>query len=190
MSLLVIGCAHRSRHTRRCCPGGSPSLAETLASLPELERGGEGAQRSGALRISVVLFDEACLKSRSDFAGRLERLIDGLFPRDAVHPLASIPQSALPPSESGHRVIPAATYAHALLVRPWDVMILLRGGSISAGSFVLHQPPIAGHATVGRSTGLAEVRAGVRQLVTQRGDSRRPVVRKPTVVSRPLLGCP
>jgi hypothetical protein len=60
-------------------------LAETLASLPELERGGEGAQRSGALRIGVVLFDEACLKSRSDFAGRLERLMDGLFPRDAVH---------------------------------------------------------------------------------------------------------
>jgi hypothetical protein len=85
MSLLVIGCAHRPRHTRRCCPGGSPSLAETLASLPELERGGEGAQRSGALRIGVVLFDEACLKSRSDFAGRLERLMDGLFPRDAVH---------------------------------------------------------------------------------------------------------
>src|SRR6266576_5404682 len=108
MSLLVIGCAHRSRQTRRRCPGGSQSLAETLASLPqELERGGEGALRSGALRIGVVLFDEACLKSRSDFGGRLERLIDGLFPRDAVNPLAGIPQSALPPSESGHRAIPA-----------------------------------------------------------------------------------
>jgi len=46
-------------------------LAETLASLPqELERGGEGALRSGALRIGVVLFDEACLKSRSDIRGR------------------------------------------------------------------------------------------------------------------------
>src|SRR5439155_19455967 len=57
MSMLVIGCAHRSRQTRRCCraPGGSQSLAETLASLPqELERGGEGALRSGALRIGVV----------------------------------------------------------------------------------------------------------------------------------------
>src|SRR6266568_1886159 len=86
MSLLVIGCAHRSRQTRRRCPGGSQPLAETLASLPrELERGGEGALRSGALRIGVVLFYEACLKSRSDFGGRLERLIDGLFPRDAVH---------------------------------------------------------------------------------------------------------
>jgi hypothetical protein len=67
-------------------PGGSQSLAETLASpLQELERGGEGALRGGALRASVVLFDEACLKSRSNFTGRLERLIEGPFPRHVVH---------------------------------------------------------------------------------------------------------
>ena len=86
MSLLIIGCAHRSRQTRRCrrAPGRFAAPGRTLASLPqELERGGEGALRSGALRIGVVLFDEVCLKSRSDFGGRLERLIDGLFPRDA-----------------------------------------------------------------------------------------------------------
>jgi len=47
-------------------------LAETLASLPqELERVGEGALRSGALRISVVLLGEVCLKGRSDFVGGL-----------------------------------------------------------------------------------------------------------------------
>ena len=66
---------------------GSQTLAETLASLSmALKRAGEGALRSGALRISVVLFEQACLKSRSDFTGRLERLIDGLFPRDVVRP--------------------------------------------------------------------------------------------------------
>jgi hypothetical protein len=49
---------------------GSQCLAETLASLPqELERVGEGALRSGALRISVVLLGEVCLKGRSDFVG-------------------------------------------------------------------------------------------------------------------------
>jgi hypothetical protein len=38
---------------------GSQSLAETLASLPqELKRVGKGALRSGALRISLVLFDQ------------------------------------------------------------------------------------------------------------------------------------
>ena len=57
---------------------GSQPLAETLASLPqELERVGEGALRSGALRISLVLFDEVCLQGRSDLVGRLERLIGG-----------------------------------------------------------------------------------------------------------------
>ncbi len=71
---------------------GSQSLAETLASLPQkLERLGEGALRSGALRISLVLFGQVCLNSRSDFAGRLERLIDGLFPRDVVHHVAGSP---------------------------------------------------------------------------------------------------
>src|SRR5690348_13766462 len=75
---------------------GSQSVAETLASLPqELERVGEGARRSGALRISLVLFDEVCLQGRSDLVGRLERLIDGPFPRDVVHHVASIPHGRL-----------------------------------------------------------------------------------------------
>jgi hypothetical protein len=45
----------------------SQSLAATLASLPqELERVGEGALRSGALRISLVFFDQVCLNTRSN----------------------------------------------------------------------------------------------------------------------------
>jgi hypothetical protein len=72
---------------------GSQSLAETLASLPqELKRVGKCALRSGALRISLVLFDQVCLKSRSDFIGRHERLINGPFPREVVHHAAIIPR--------------------------------------------------------------------------------------------------
>jgi hypothetical protein len=71
----------------------SQSLAKPLASLPqELKRVGEGAVRSGALWISLVLFDQVCLKGRSDFVGRLERLIDGPLPRDVVHHAAIIPR--------------------------------------------------------------------------------------------------
>jgi hypothetical protein len=74
---------------------GSQSLAETLAGLPqELQRVGEGALRGGALRISLVLFDQVCLKGRSDFIGRHERLINGPFPRDVVHHAAIIPAAA------------------------------------------------------------------------------------------------
>jgi len=76
---------------------GSQSLAETLASLPqELQRVGEGALRSGALRISLVLFDQVRLKGRSDLVGCLERLIDGPFPRDVVHHAAIIPRGRPP----------------------------------------------------------------------------------------------
>src|ERR671937_2051445 len=35
------------------------------------------------------------LTSRSDFVGRLERLIDGPFPRDLVHHVASTPRGRL-----------------------------------------------------------------------------------------------
>ena len=92
---------------------GSQSLAETLAGLPqELKRVGKGALRSGALRISLVLFDQVCLKSRSDFIGRHERLINGPFPRDVVHHAAIIPRGR-PRNESGHRAIPAARSAHS-----------------------------------------------------------------------------
>src|SRR5258708_39818058 len=48
-----------------------------------------------------------------------------------------------------------------------------------SGLFVLRHPLMLASPPSGRSTGLAEVRAGVRQLVTQRGDSRRPIARKP-----------
>jgi hypothetical protein len=84
-------------------PGGSQSLAETLASLPqEPERAGEGARRGGALRISPGLFDEVCLKGRSDLAGRFERWIDGPFPRGAGHHVREYPaRPARPPGESG-----------------------------------------------------------------------------------------
>src|SRR5689334_1710074 len=92
---------------------GSQSLAETLASLPqELERIGEVALRSGAFWISLVLFDEVCLQGRSDLVGRLERLIDGPFPRDVVHHVASIPHGRLrliasPGTRAGgHRAAP------------------------------------------------------------------------------------
>src|SRR5690242_16623298 len=86
---------------------GSQSLAQTLASLPqELERVGGGALRGGALRISLVLFDQVCLKGRRDFVGCLERLIDGPFPRDVLHHVAIIPRGRLP--SYGHRAIPAA----------------------------------------------------------------------------------
>ncbi len=51
---------------------GSQSLAETLASLPqELERVGEGALRSGTLRISLVLFDAVYLQGRSGLSAAL-----------------------------------------------------------------------------------------------------------------------
>ena len=155
MSLLVIGCAHRSRQTRRRCPGGSQSLAETLASLPqELERGGEGALRSGALRIGVVLFDEACLKSRSDFGGRLDRLIDGPVPTRCRRLLASIPRSRLRLLASpGIERSPQRRTRMPFLVRPWDVMILLRGGSISAGSSCSTTRRLLASPPSGRSTG-------------------------------------
>jgi hypothetical protein len=76
---------------------GPQSLAQTLTSLPqELQRVGEGALRSGALQISLVLFDPVCLKGRSDLVGHLERLIDGPFPSDVVHHAAIIPRARLP----------------------------------------------------------------------------------------------
>ncbi len=65
---------------------------------------------AAALRISLVLFDQVCLKGRSDFIGRLERLIDGPFPRDVVHHAAIIPRGR-PSNEPGHRAIPAAMSA-------------------------------------------------------------------------------
>jgi hypothetical protein len=37
-----------------------------------------------------------CLKSRSDFIGRHERLINGPFPRDVVHHAAIIPRGRPP----------------------------------------------------------------------------------------------
>jgi hypothetical protein len=81
---------------------GSQSLAETLAGLPqELQRVGKGALRSGALRISLVLFDQVCLKGRSDFIGRHERLINGPFPRDVVHHAAIIPRGRPPATSPG-----------------------------------------------------------------------------------------
>src|SRR6266516_5026869 len=90
---------------------GSQSLAETLTSLPqELNRVGEGALRGGALRISLVLFDQVRLKGRRDLVGRLERLIDGPFPRAVVHHAAIIPRGR-PSNEPGHRAIPAAMSA-------------------------------------------------------------------------------
>ena len=73
----------------------------------ELKRAGEGTRRSGALQISPVFLDQVCLKSRSDFVGRLERLIDGPFPRDVVHHAAIIP-AADPPQRVRAPRIPAA----------------------------------------------------------------------------------
>jgi len=73
--LLVIG-AHPDllRPGDVAGPDGSQSLAKTLASPPqERDRAGEGALRSGPLRISLVLFDQVRLNSRSDLTGCLER---------------------------------------------------------------------------------------------------------------------
>ncbi|MGO9193154.1 MAG: hypothetical protein ACLP8X_32525, partial [Streptosporangiaceae bacterium] len=62
MRLLVIGARpDLLRPGDVAGPGGPQSLAETLASPPrERDRAGEGALRSGALRISLVLFDQVC----------------------------------------------------------------------------------------------------------------------------------
>jgi hypothetical protein len=72
------------------------------------------------------------------------------------------------------------------LVRPRGRDDLAEGRLYFSGLFVLDHPPIAGFATVRPEHGPAEVRAGVRQLVTQRGDSRGPIERKPAVVSSHL----
>src|SRR6266480_6675387 len=98
-------------------------------------------------------------------------------------------QSAPPLSESGHRAIPAATYAHALPGTPLGRDDLAEGRLYFSGLVVLDHPPIAGFATVRPEHGPAEVRAGVRQLVTRVVTAVCPVERKPAVVSRPLLGC-
>ena len=53
---------------------GPQPLTQPLASLPqEPERVGGRALRSGAIRISPVLFDEVCLKCRCDFVSCLCR---------------------------------------------------------------------------------------------------------------------
>src|SRR5436190_7859502 len=64
-------------------------------------------------------------------------------------------QSAPPPSESGHRAIPAATYAHALPGTPLGRDDLAEGRLYFSGLFVLHQPPVAGFAIVRSEHGLA-----------------------------------
>jgi hypothetical protein len=86
-------------------------------------------------------------------------------------------------------VILAATHSrNALSCRSWcvrcDEMILLMGDSVIAGSSVLHAALITSLTSVWSEHGLEAVRAGVRQLATQRGDSARPAARKPAVLYR------
>ena len=109
----VMGCAEKSRQTRRC---RRPRWHAVLG--PDAREPAAGAEASwwrcsaaSHAQISLVLLDQVCLKGRSDFVGRLERLIDGPFPRDVIHHVAIIPGTAPPPN--GHRAIPAAMLAHA-----------------------------------------------------------------------------
>jgi hypothetical protein len=70
------------------------SLTKALASLSQqLERVRGGILGSAAIRISPVLLDEVSLKSRGDFIGRLQRLVDGPVPCGVVNHVASIPRS-------------------------------------------------------------------------------------------------
>jgi hypothetical protein len=91
---------------RRPWPRRSRACRRSLGELVK------GALHSGALRISVVLFDELCLLGRSDLADRLERLIDGPFPRGVVDHVASIRHGRLrllarPGTRArGHRAVP------------------------------------------------------------------------------------
>ena len=86
---------------------------------------------------------------------------------------------------AGHRLrnraIPAATYVHAPPGTSLGRDDLAEGRLYFSGLFVLHHPLIAGLATVRSEHGAGRSPPGVRRLVTQRGDSRRPVARKPAV---------
>jgi hypothetical protein len=76
----------------------SQPLAQPLASLPqELERVGGGILGRGAVRISPVLLDEMSLKGRSDFVGRLQRVVDRPVPCGVVNRAASIPPRPVVP---------------------------------------------------------------------------------------------
>ena len=69
--MLWVSVAQRNLVRLRDVVGldGPQALAETHASPPqELERSGEGALRSGAPRISLVLFDEVWLNSPGGLA--------------------------------------------------------------------------------------------------------------------------
>ena len=95
-------------------------------------------------------------------------------------------QSAPPLSESGHRAIPAATYAHALPGTPLGRDDLAEGRLVFQRALRARPPADCWLRHRQAGDGPAEVRAGVRQLVTQRGDSRGPIERKPAVVSSHL----
>ena len=70
---------------------GSESLAKALASLAqELERVGGRTPRGSALRVGPVLLDKMRLKGRSDFIGRLKRMVDGLVPGSVVNHAANV----------------------------------------------------------------------------------------------------
>jgi hypothetical protein len=119
-----------------------------LASLPqELKRVGEGAARSGALWISLVLFDQVCLKGRSDFVGRLERLIDGPLPRDVVHHAAIIPRGRRRlrwPDQELSRRRPAPVEPHVLSPEaPAAVAVRARLGGGGRRSWPPRRPVLA-----------------------------------------------
>jgi hypothetical protein len=70
---------------------GSEPLAQAVAGLAqELERVARGTPRGGALWAGPVLLDEMRLQCRSDFIGRLKRMVDGLVPGSVVNHAANV----------------------------------------------------------------------------------------------------
>ena len=69
----------------------SEPVAKALASLPEqIEGVGGRTPRGRAVWVGAVLLDEVRLKSRGDFIGSLERLVDCLVPSSVIDHTANV----------------------------------------------------------------------------------------------------
>jgi hypothetical protein len=86
------------------------AFAQTLAGLPqELERVSGAALDSVTLQISPMLLDQVRLKSRSDFVGCLQGVIDSPVPRSVVNHAVSIALLAGSLRAGVHEIQHAAT---------------------------------------------------------------------------------
>src|SRR6185437_558565 len=95
---------------------GSQSFTQAFAGLPQkLQRVGGRVLRSGPIRISRMLFDEVCLKCRSDLIGRLQRVIDGPVPCGVVNHAASISRTL---RRLHYGPAPTGTCLYAALSKP------------------------------------------------------------------------